>query len=152
MRRPDVCNILRVPRVSFRLVEFDGNWARLLDCMDVMDEVHERTSSREIIAIYLIRTCERSFMLSFFCSSLKCICLCVKTFNFAENGRHLANQNYRACVRQESNMCSIQYEPCFERAFRIGPRRRINLPGLDGGPQTNGGLLDAAAGSPIQGG
>lgn len=54
----------------------------------------------------------------------------VQTFNFAENGRHLANQNYRACIRQESDMCSIQYEPCFDRAFRIGPRRQIGgLPG-----------------------
>lgn len=43
-----------------------------------------------------------------------------QTFNFAENGRHLSNQNYRACIRQETGMCSIAYEPCNEQSFRIG--------------------------------
>lgn len=47
----------------------------------------------------------------------------LKTFNFAENGRHLSNQKYKACVRQERGMCSIAYEPCDERSFRIGPKR-----------------------------
>lgn len=47
----------------------------------------------------------------------------IQTFNFAENGRHLANQNYRACIRQETGMCSIAYEPCNERSFRIGAPR-----------------------------
>lgn len=73
----------------------------------------------------------------------------IQTFNFAENGRHLANQNYRACVRQETGMCSIQYEPCFDQSFRIGPRRRIGnlgqlLPG--GGGPGSGGL--GGAGGP----
>ncbi|KAH8263400.1 hypothetical protein KR044_008254, partial [Drosophila immigrans] len=44
----------------------------------------------------------------------------MQTFNFAENGRHLANQHYRICVRQETNMCSISYQPCDEQSFRIG--------------------------------
>ncbi|EDW54087.1 uncharacterized protein LOC6613188 [Drosophila sechellia] len=46
----------------------------------------------------------------------------MQTFNFAENGRHLANQNYRICVRQELDMCSIMYQPCDEQSFRIGGR------------------------------
>ncbi|XP_020716701.1 uncharacterized protein LOC101449661 [Ceratitis capitata] len=45
----------------------------------------------------------------------------IQTFNFAENGRHLANQNYRICMRQEQEMCSIMYQPCDEQSFRIGP-------------------------------
>lgn len=47
----------------------------------------------------------------------------IQTFNFAENGRHLANQDYKACVRQETGMCSIAYEPCDDQSFRIGPMR-----------------------------
>ncbi|XP_067633166.1 uncharacterized protein [Eurosta solidaginis] len=47
----------------------------------------------------------------------------IQTFNFAENGRHLANQNYRICMRQEQNMCSIMYQPCDEQSFRIGPSK-----------------------------
>lgn len=46
-----------------------------------------------------------------------------QTFNFAENGRHLSNQKYKSCIRQESKMCSITYEPCNEYSFRIGPNR-----------------------------
>ncbi|XP_044252899.1 uncharacterized protein LOC123003909 [Tribolium madens] len=45
----------------------------------------------------------------------------VKTMNFAENGRHLADQDYNICIRQEQEMCSIVYEPCHENAFRISP-------------------------------
>ncbi|XP_046803672.1 uncharacterized protein LOC111677665 [Lucilia cuprina] len=44
-----------------------------------------------------------------------------QTFNFADNGRHLANQDYRICMRQEMDMCSIVYQPCDEQSFRIGP-------------------------------
>lgn len=40
--------------------------------------------------------------------------------NFAENGRHLANQDYMICMRQEKGMCSIAYEPCDENSFKIG--------------------------------
>lgn len=53
----------------------------------------------------------------------------LQTFNFAENGRHLANQNYRACIRQEVGMCSISYEPCTEQSFRIGQRNPANIDG-----------------------
>lgn len=45
----------------------------------------------------------------------------LQTFNFADNGRHLANQHYRVCMRQEAEMCSIMYQPCDEQSFRIGP-------------------------------
>ncbi|XP_037960710.1 uncharacterized protein LOC119689857 [Teleopsis dalmanni] len=45
----------------------------------------------------------------------------IQTFNFADNGRHLANQHYRICMRQEIEMCSIVYQPCDEQSFRIGP-------------------------------
>lgn len=44
----------------------------------------------------------------------------VKTMNFAENGRRLANQDYTICMRQERGMCSIAYEPCDENSFKIG--------------------------------
>ncbi|EDW75883.1 uncharacterized protein Dwil_GK14961 [Drosophila willistoni] len=44
----------------------------------------------------------------------------MQTFNYAENGRHLANQHYRICMRQETEMCSIMYQPCDEQSFRIG--------------------------------
>lgn len=70
----------------------------------------------------------------------------IQTFNFAENGRHLANQNYRSCIRQESEMCSIQYEPCFERAFRIGPRRQLSGLGGGGGGGGFAGLPGQVAG------
>ncbi|CAH2230040.1 jg20249 [Pararge aegeria aegeria] len=46
----------------------------------------------------------------------------IKTFNYASNGRHLAAQEYRACVRRNIGFCSIRYTPCDNRSFRIGPR------------------------------
>ncbi|CAH0725463.1 unnamed protein product, partial [Brenthis ino] len=46
----------------------------------------------------------------------------IKTFNYATNGRHLARQEYRACVRRNIGFCSIRYTPCDSRSFRIGPR------------------------------
>ncbi|PSN34467.1 hypothetical protein C0J52_07567 [Blattella germanica] len=45
----------------------------------------------------------------------------IQTMNFAINGRHLADQDYNICMRQEEGMCSIAYEPCDENSFRIGP-------------------------------
>ncbi|XP_014282588.1 uncharacterized protein [Halyomorpha halys] len=45
----------------------------------------------------------------------------VQTMNYAINGRHLANQDYTVCIRQEEKMCSIVYEPCDENSFKIGP-------------------------------
>ncbi|XP_016987695.1 uncharacterized protein LOC108050494 [Drosophila rhopaloa] len=56
----------------------------------------------------------------------------MQTFNFAENGRHLANQNYRICVRQETDMCSIVYQPCDELSFRIGGGGRMATRGGGG--------------------
>lgn len=53
----------------------------------------------------------------------------IQTFNFAENGRHLANQEYRSCVRQETGKCSISYEPCDENSFGIGPTHSNGMPG-----------------------
>ncbi|XP_034473893.1 uncharacterized protein LOC117781250 [Drosophila innubila] len=64
----------------------------------------------------------------------------LQTFNFAENGRHLANQHYKICVRQELEMCSIIYQPCDEQSFRIGG-------GMSGGsfmPNMNGSSSSAA--------
>ncbi|XP_066252681.1 uncharacterized protein [Euwallacea similis] len=52
----------------------------------------------------------------------------VQTLNFADNGRHLANQDYNICIRQEEGFCSIAYEPCYENAFRIAPN---NNGGID---------------------
>ncbi|XP_055550338.1 uncharacterized protein LOC129732920 [Wyeomyia smithii] len=72
----------------------------------------------------------------------------IQTFNFAENGRHLANQNYRACIRQEKGMCSVAYEPCDDQSFRIGNPRAdssgsFSTPfgsGTPGGVGSTGGL------------
>lgn len=33
----------------------------------------------------------------------------VQTMNFADNGRHLADQEYTICMRQEEGMCTIGY-------------------------------------------
>ncbi|CRK89795.1 CLUMA_CG003451, isoform A [Clunio marinus] len=57
----------------------------------------------------------------------------IQTFNFADNGRHLANQNYKACVRQEKGKCSIQYETCNDNSFRIGPNMGFGMGGSMGG-------------------
>lgn len=69
------------------------------------------------------------------CSILKNFILLsgvIQTFNFADNGRHLANQNYRSCIRQETGRCSVQYEPCDDNSFRIGPMS-VSRPGMLGG-------------------
>ncbi|XP_034834496.1 uncharacterized protein [Maniola hyperantus] len=50
----------------------------------------------------------------------------IKTFNYASNGRHLAAQEYRACVRRNIGFCSVRYTPCDNRSFRIGPRGDIS--------------------------
>ena len=76
----------------------------------------------------------------------------IQTFNFAENGRHLANQDYRACVREEIGICSISYEPCDESSFRIGPTRSasMNRPGSTGSsgyPGSMGGVNQPGGGS-----
>ncbi|XP_060521591.1 uncharacterized protein LOC132699110 [Cylas formicarius] len=48
----------------------------------------------------------------------------IQTMNFADNGRHLADQDYNICIRQEAGACSIAYEPCHENAFRIAPNNQ----------------------------
>uniref|UniRef100_A0A1A9WXL2 CUB domain-containing protein n=1 Tax=Glossina brevipalpis TaxID=37001 RepID=A0A1A9WXL2_9MUSC len=58
----------------------------------------------------------------------------LQTFNFADNGRHLANQHYRICIRQETDMCSIVYQPCDEESFRIG----LSFPMANGSSASNG--------------
>lgn len=103
----------------------------------------------------------------------------VSTFNFAENGRHLANQNYNTCFRQMPGMCSIgklpfaliilialmiftfslAYEPCNDESFRIGPSEGLpgDLSPLQGGggggavgPEVGGGpVLDGPAAGPV---
>ncbi|XP_022116056.2 uncharacterized protein LOC110993936 isoform X1 [Pieris rapae] len=45
----------------------------------------------------------------------------IRSFNFASNGRHLANQQYRSCIRRNTGFCTIRYSPCDSRSFRIGP-------------------------------
>ncbi|KFB36679.1 AGAP008199-PA-like protein [Anopheles sinensis] len=67
----------------------------------------------------------------------------IQTFNFAENGRYLANHNYRACIRQEKDMCSVAYEPCDDQSFRIGLPSQLTGQGAGGG---------AAGGGPLGGG
>ncbi|XP_075211076.1 uncharacterized protein LOC142318377 [Lycorma delicatula] len=58
----------------------------------------------------------------------------IQTMNFAINGRHLADQDYTVCMRQEQSMCSIVYEPCDENSFRIGPPILSDDPGSGSGP------------------
>ncbi|XP_039438715.1 uncharacterized protein LOC120419916 [Culex pipiens pallens] len=73
----------------------------------------------------------------------------IQTFNFAENGRHLANHNYRACIRQEKGMCSVAYEPCHDQSFRIGnPLESSSGGGGGSGVGGGGGAGGAAAGVP----
>lgn len=50
-----------------------------------------------------------------------------ETMNFGDNGRHLADQDYNICIRQEADMCSIIYQPCHENAFRISPNNEIAM-------------------------
>ncbi|KAL3272943.1 hypothetical protein HHI36_014400 [Cryptolaemus montrouzieri] len=50
----------------------------------------------------------------------------IQTMNFADNGRHLADQDYNICIRQEEGVCSIAYEPCHEDSFKIGPNNNGN--------------------------
>ncbi|XP_050072277.1 uncharacterized protein LOC126560358 [Anopheles maculipalpis] len=69
----------------------------------------------------------------------------IQTFNFAENGRYLANHNYRACIRQEKGMCSVSYEPCDEQSFRIG------LPGTGGQGALGGAPGAGGGGGPLGG-
>ncbi|XP_019551609.2 uncharacterized protein LOC109421544 [Aedes albopictus] len=68
----------------------------------------------------------------------------IQTFNFAENGRHLANHNYRACIRQEKGMCSVAYEPCDDQSFRIG--NPLSDGGGSGSP--GGGFPGGSSGGP----
>ncbi|XP_055643067.1 uncharacterized protein LOC129779552 [Toxorhynchites rutilus septentrionalis] len=78
----------------------------------------------------------------------------IQTFNFAENGRHLANHNYRACIRQEKGMCSVAYEPCDDQSFRIGNPLADNdasassggAPGVAGGPPGGGSVAPGGTG------
>lgn len=63
--------------------------------------------------------------------------------NFGDNGRHLADQDYSICMRQEVGMCSIAYEPCHENAFRISPN---NDNGLDPEELGSGNAIDAIQG------
>lgn len=62
----------------------------------------------------------------------------LRTLNYLQNGRYLAEQDHLLCVRQERGMCSIAYTPCSPDSFRIGPPRINNF-------STNmGGLEDQA--------
>ncbi|KAG8224759.1 hypothetical protein J437_LFUL005328 [Ladona fulva] len=74
----------------------------------------------------------------------------IQTMNFADNGRHLANQDYSICMRQEEGFCSIAYEPCDENSFKIGPPLPGGAGSLGGAgplgtnPLGGGPLLDDA--------
>ncbi|ETN60632.1 hypothetical protein AND_007740 [Anopheles darlingi] len=70
----------------------------------------------------------------------------IQTFNFAENGRYLANHNYRACIRQEKNMCSVAYEPCDDQSFRIGIPNQLSDEPDAGGGGAGGGTGGTGAG------
>lgn len=69
----------------------------------------------------------------------------VQTMNFADNGRHLADQDYMICIRQEAEMCSIVYEPCDENSFRIGPNSdgSSQSDAIDGGGGSGDGGIEA---------
>ncbi|XP_075154005.1 uncharacterized protein LOC142227376 [Haematobia irritans] len=68
-----------------------------------------------------------------------------QTFNFADNGRHLANQNYRICMRQEMEMCSIVYQPCDDQSFRIGPSSPTRIMNLPSNTGVNNGMPGGGA-------
>lgn len=75
--------------------------------------------------------------------------------NFADNGRHLADQDYTICMRQEVEMCSIAYEPCYENSFRIGPPPEglpvgIINPGAAGTPGGVGTPIDPIGEASVQ--
>ncbi|XP_024081446.1 uncharacterized protein LOC106665445 [Cimex lectularius] len=61
----------------------------------------------------------------------------IQTMNYAINGRHLADQDYNICIRQEEKMCSIVYEPCDDNSFRIGPSYSQDDEGSGSGPISN---------------
>ncbi|XP_050093873.1 uncharacterized protein LOC126576605 [Anopheles aquasalis] len=76
----------------------------------------------------------------------------IQTFNFAENGRYLANHNYRACIRQEKNMCSVAYEPCDDQSFRIGIPNGLNDEPEGGAAGGGAGTGTGAGGAGLPGG
>ena len=87
----------------------------------------------------------------------------IQTMNFADNGRHLANQDYNICMRQEQGMCGIAYEPCHENAFKIGPNsnnnnnnninnnNNANIGNTTSSNNDNDVLLDEGSGDGIEG-
>jgi len=80
--------------------------------------------------------------------------------NFADNGRHLADQDYNICIKQGDSkyntlkiesvaitfkyfildMCSVMYEPCDQNSFKIGPRITPLNNGQGGGFGPGGGF------------
>lgn len=70
----------------------------------------------------------------------------IRTMNFAENGRHLANQDYNICIRQERGTCSIIYQPCDANSFKIGPNTQndgvISLMQVVMGTPANANMTD----------
>lgn len=50
-------------------------------------------------------------------------------------------------MRQEKGRCSIQYEPCDDQSFRIGPMRRV---GMQSGVGTQGGVGGTPGGGGIR--
>lgn len=71
----------------------------------------------------------------------------LQTMNFAENGRHLANQDYMICMRQEKGMCSIAYEPCDENSFKIGAGNGGSNNGSGGAAGAGGGSVGSMTGT-----
>ncbi|KAF6208664.1 hypothetical protein GE061_017122 [Apolygus lucorum] len=75
----------------------------------------------------------------------------IQTMNYAINGRHLADQDYSICIRQEEKMCSIAYEPCDDNSFKIGPPIISNDDnGSGGGPVFGAQGTPLGQGSPSQ--
>ncbi|XP_048478406.1 uncharacterized protein LOC119693499 isoform X2 [Plutella xylostella] len=70
----------------------------------------------------------------------------ISTFNFAINGRYLANHQYQACVRRSAGACSIRYAPCAPRSFRIGPGGGVQTYGAAAFPSAPGSLGGAGGG------
>ncbi|KAL1465046.1 hypothetical protein WDU94_004641 [Cyamophila willieti] len=65
----------------------------------------------------------------------------IQTWNFAINGRHLSNQDYVICMRQNEEMCSIAYEPCDENSFKIGPPGNMMILGDDAAGSGDGPVV-----------
>jgi len=83
----------------------------------------------------------------------------ISTFNFdsgREDSIHLADQNYRACIRRETSFCCVQYWPCERRddSFSLNNVNLLNSAAngnacFEDFVRIEGASLECRAGSPF---